>query len=271
MLMTSRLPFVEGYVREPDSFSRQGMTFKIVDPGFEWVTFQLTKKDKLGVFAPEGLELGPILEVIKPYLEKAAEKPVKLTPLLYETEGEPLPKGAGVVTVTLPPETQRNEAQRPPPPSVEDVLLIDVLKHVRAMAVRFATAKSCLRYGSFSDDYVARMNHASSSIDKMDRLANQIIDQRFREARGEIDQTAVSMPEQYRTEYWRAINLASLSREHSPKVVDVAVKATLDAASKLSRLVDGFASGDKEGGSFWRFLQRELVDIKSRLDALKTG
>ena len=69
--------------------SRQGLTFTIDDPDVEGVTFQLTRKDKLGIFAPEGVELETIVGVLKPYLDRAAGKPVRLTPLLSPLASAP--------------------------------------------------------------------------------------------------------------------------------------------------------------------------------------
>jgi hypothetical protein len=77
------MPSVEGVVYERGAqMSRQGMTFTVDNPDVEGVTFQLTRKDKLGIFAPEGVELETVVGIVKPYLDRAAGKPVRLTPLL---------------------------------------------------------------------------------------------------------------------------------------------------------------------------------------------
>ncbi|MDG7024972.1 MAG: hypothetical protein JRN45_10700 [Nitrososphaerota archaeon] len=77
------MPSVEGVVYERGAqMSRQGLTFTIDNPDVEGVKFQLTRKDKLGIFAPEGVDLETIVGIIKPYLDTAAGKPVRLTPLL---------------------------------------------------------------------------------------------------------------------------------------------------------------------------------------------
>ncbi len=77
------IPSVEGIVYERGArIPRQGLTFTVDDPDIEGVTFQLTRRDKLGIFAPEGLELERIIGVVKPYLDRAARKPVGLTPLI---------------------------------------------------------------------------------------------------------------------------------------------------------------------------------------------
>jgi hypothetical protein len=77
------MPSVEGVVYERGAqISRQGLTFTVDNPDVEGVTFQLTRKDKLGIFAPVGVELETIVGIVKPYLDRAAGKPVRLTPLL---------------------------------------------------------------------------------------------------------------------------------------------------------------------------------------------
>ena len=84
------MPSVEGVVYERGAqISRQGMTFTVDNPDVEGVTFQLTRKDKLGIFAPEGVELETIVGVLKPYLDRAAGKPVRLTPLLSPLASAP--------------------------------------------------------------------------------------------------------------------------------------------------------------------------------------
>ena len=77
------MPSVEGVVYERGAqMSRQGLTFTVDNPDAQGVTFQLTRKDKLGIFAPEGVDLETIVGIVKPYLDRAAGKPVRLTPLL---------------------------------------------------------------------------------------------------------------------------------------------------------------------------------------------
>jgi len=77
------MPSVEGVVYERGAqMSRQGLTFTVDDPDLEGVTFQLTRRDKLGIFAPEGVELETVVGIVKPYLDRAAGKPVRLTPLI---------------------------------------------------------------------------------------------------------------------------------------------------------------------------------------------
>ena len=77
------MPSVEGVVYERGAqMSRQGLTFTVDNPDIDGVTFQLTRKHKLGIFAPEGVELETIVGIVKPYLDRAAGKPVRLTPLL---------------------------------------------------------------------------------------------------------------------------------------------------------------------------------------------
>lgn len=82
MVMTANLTSVKGLTYERTGpISRQGFTFAIDEPDLEGVTFQLTRKNKLGIFAPQGAELENILERTKPYLDRAADTPVRLTPL----------------------------------------------------------------------------------------------------------------------------------------------------------------------------------------------
>jgi len=76
------IPSVKGIVYERGPIPRQGLAFTVDDPDLEGVTFQLTRRDKLGIFAPEGLELETIIGVVKPYLDRATGKPIGLTPLL---------------------------------------------------------------------------------------------------------------------------------------------------------------------------------------------
>ncbi len=77
------IPSVEGIAYERGAqISRQGLTFTVDNPDVEGVKFQLTRKDKLGIYAPEGVELETIVGIVKPYLDRAAGKPVRLTPLL---------------------------------------------------------------------------------------------------------------------------------------------------------------------------------------------
>jgi hypothetical protein len=91
MVLTSRLPFVEdvNYDRRV-GVPRQGLTFAIDEPDLEGVIFQLTRRGKLGVSAPRGMDIEVVLEGVKPYLDKAAETPVKLTPGMRE-EGRRFP------------------------------------------------------------------------------------------------------------------------------------------------------------------------------------
>ena len=77
------MPSVEGVNYERGAqMSRQGLTFTVDNPDVEGVKFQLTRKDKLGIYAPEGADLETIVRIVKPYLDTAAGKPVRLTPLL---------------------------------------------------------------------------------------------------------------------------------------------------------------------------------------------
>jgi hypothetical protein len=66
--------------------SRVGFTFTVLTPGLEGVTFQLTKNDKFCIFAPGGVEIDQTIEKVKPFLDKAAGRPVRLAP--YTTIGE---------------------------------------------------------------------------------------------------------------------------------------------------------------------------------------
>ena len=68
---------------------RQGLTFTINAPGLDGVNFQLTKRDKLGIFAPVGAEIEEIVGKAKLYLDKAAGTPVKLTPITYADKRRP--------------------------------------------------------------------------------------------------------------------------------------------------------------------------------------
>lgn len=61
--------------------SKQGFTFEIDVPGLEGIRFQLTRRNKLGIFAPIGVEIDRIVEKTKPFLDKAAGYAVRLTPL----------------------------------------------------------------------------------------------------------------------------------------------------------------------------------------------
>ena len=84
------MPSVEGIAYERGAqMSRQGLTFTVDDPDAEGVKFQLTRKDKLGIYAPEGADLETIVGIVKPYLDRAAGKPVRLTPLLLPQATEP--------------------------------------------------------------------------------------------------------------------------------------------------------------------------------------
>ncbi|MDG6991616.1 MAG: hypothetical protein JRM99_09425 [Nitrososphaerota archaeon] len=89
------MPSVEGIDYERGAqLSRQGLTFTVDNPDIEGVKFQLTRKDKLGIFAPEGVDLETIVGIVKPHLDRAAGKPVRLTPLLsppttvFKAEGD---------------------------------------------------------------------------------------------------------------------------------------------------------------------------------------
>jgi hypothetical protein len=82
MVMTANLTSVKGLsYNRTGRISRQGFTFTIDEPDLDGVTFQLTRKNKLGIFAPEGAGLEIILEGMKPYLDAAADTPVRLTPV----------------------------------------------------------------------------------------------------------------------------------------------------------------------------------------------
>jgi hypothetical protein len=67
--------------------SRGRFTFEVNEPDLEGIRFQLTSKDKLGVFAPLSTDIDEIIHLIKPILDQAAGKPVRLTPY-YSSEGK---------------------------------------------------------------------------------------------------------------------------------------------------------------------------------------
>ncbi|MBN1357572.1 hypothetical protein JW988_02275 [Candidatus Bathyarchaeota archaeon] len=68
--------------------SPQGFTFEIEEIGFEGVTFQLTRKNKLGIYYPISMNLDEIVLRLNPVLAGAAGIPVKLT----TTYGSPTKK-----------------------------------------------------------------------------------------------------------------------------------------------------------------------------------
>ena len=55
-------------------------TFDIDEPGLEDVTFQLTTHDKLGIFAPRGVDVLEIVSIFGAIVEEAAKSPIKLVP-----------------------------------------------------------------------------------------------------------------------------------------------------------------------------------------------
>ena len=90
IVMAQNLTLVPEFEFDHDrKVPRQGLTFTINVPGLDGVNFQLTKRDKLGIFAPVGAEIEEIVGTARVYLEKAAGTPVKLTPITYEAERRP--------------------------------------------------------------------------------------------------------------------------------------------------------------------------------------
>lgn len=59
--------------------SRGKFTFEVTGQYLEGVRFQLTANDKLGIYAPIGVDIDEIIQLIKPIFDKTVGKPVILT------------------------------------------------------------------------------------------------------------------------------------------------------------------------------------------------
>ena len=146
---------------------------------------------------------------------------------------------------------------------------MDAVKHIIAMVVWLDVATSSVKRGNLSEEYIARIQEATSSVGQMVMVADQIIKQRFPRARDKIWADASVIPEKYRTKYWRAATLESFSKEHVPNVVALEVEVALDYASKLTKVVDRLqvTLPDKEVGSFCRLVRHELKAVQTALGA----
>lgn len=72
------------YDREK-AISKGRFTFEIDIPDLEGIRFQLTSRRKFGIYPPRGIDVDRIILTVKPLLDKAAGRSVKLTPLPVET------------------------------------------------------------------------------------------------------------------------------------------------------------------------------------------
>jgi hypothetical protein len=80
-LITANLSNKKGIeLKYGKAFSRQGFTFTVDIFGLENVTFQLTKRDKLNIWVPRGMEIDEIIKLFNPFLDEAAGETVKLIP-----------------------------------------------------------------------------------------------------------------------------------------------------------------------------------------------
>jgi len=59
-------------------WSRGRFTFWIDEPGLEDVKFQVTTRDKIGIYVPVGLDVNEVLTICKPIFDKAAGRNVRL-------------------------------------------------------------------------------------------------------------------------------------------------------------------------------------------------
>jgi hypothetical protein len=103
--------------------SKGRFTFEIDEPELVDVTFQLTSKDKLGIFAPVGLDIEDITKILKPILDEATGKPVKLEPYYVSKPGTIVTKDLEDKLKQFLENWNKNPCPEGLPPPIDEVMV----------------------------------------------------------------------------------------------------------------------------------------------------
>ncbi len=136
-------------------WSKGRFTFEVDEPGLEDITFQITTHDKLGIFAPVGLDVNEVIMLIKPIMEQAVSKTIKLQQYKAEHDEKEKPK------VPSSPKVGKPKAD---PKEIRDYLrkidaAIDAQDWKRCHSWLATLKDLCIKYRTgFSDELLDAIN-----------------------------------------------------------------------------------------------------------------